>query len=427
MPDPLIAHSYYAATVNQQLGFPVLNQDLNIEVCIIGGGYSGLNTAIELQKKGIESVIVEAENVAFGASGRNGGQVHAGLRLGATDLIKMFGLEQAGKFWALSMEAKDILNERLQEYNIKCDYRSGLLNVAAKKSHVSWLAEEVESAQKAFGYQHAQFLTREQVRDFVDSKVYWGGVIDHAAGHLHPLNYALGLAQICQHMGIKIFEKSRVIAVDKNSKGYLVRTNGGNIQAKIIVMCCNAYLNGLQPKLAARIMPIANFMLATQPLEAKIAQQLIKDNLAVCDTKFVVNYYRLSSDYRLIYGGGEAYTNTPPADIKKFVRPFMLKTFPQLADVRIDYAWGGKLAVTTSRLPDLGKLAPGFYYTHGYSGQGVSMTALAGRLVAEDITGNHGRFNLMSTMPNRPFPGGTLLRWPIQVAAMSWAALVDRL
>ncbi len=429
MPDRFLLNSYYHATANQQLAFPVLDKNSKVDVCIIGGGYSGLNTALELQQKGIEAVILEAETVAFGASGRNGGQVHAGLRLTASELITMFGEAKAKELWALSEEAKEILLSRLRQYHIQCDYQPGLLVAAAKSSHLPCLLEDVEVAQKIFGYPHARFLKKEEIQEIVASKNYCGGMIDSGAGHLHPLNYALGLAAACQKNGIKIYEKTRVIEVKRtdSGSGYVIRSLQGEIHAKKVVMCCNAYLFKLQKKLASRIMPIVNFILATEPLGIEKAQQLIKQNLAICDTKFVVNYYRFSKDYRLIYGGGETYTNHPPHNMKEFVRKFMLRTFPQLEDIKIDYAWGGKLAITTTRLPDIGQLFPGFYYAHGYSGQGLSMTGLAGRLIAEAITGELKRFNLIASLPNQPFPGGTLLRWPLQVAAMLWFSLRDKL
>lgn len=427
MPDCFLLNSYYQATANQQLKFPTLKTNRHVEVCVIGGGYSGLNTALELQQKGIEAVILEAETIAFGASSRNGGQVHAGLRLTATELMKMFGEVKAKELWALSEEAKEILLTRLQQYQIQCDYQPGLLLAAAKLSHLPSIAEDIQIAKKIFGYQQARFLNKEEMQEMVASRIYWGGMMDEGAGHLHPLNYALGLAAACQKRGIQIYEKTRVTKIKKMDAGYVIQSQQGEIYAKKVVMCCNAYLGKLQKKLAARIMPIVNFILATEPLGPEKANQLIKRNMAVCDTKFVVNYYRFSSDYRLIYGGGETYTNHPPPDMKKFVRKFMLRTFPQLEEVKIDYAWGGKLAITNTRLPDIGQLFPDFYYTQGYSGQGLSMTALAGRLIAEAIIGQTKRFNLISALPNQPFPGGTLLRWPLQVAAMLWFSLRDRL
>ncbi len=421
MPD--LAKSYYRATANSAPGRPALDGGASVDVCVVGGGYTGLSAALHLAERGYSTLLLEAEQVGFGASGRNGGQVNSGLRKGAGALLSMFGREAATRVWDLAEEAKATLRQRVSRHAIACDLKSGGLYVAYKNSDPAWMAEEVDLTERIFGYDALALLDKAGLEERLGSRRYHGAIADSGAGHLHPLNYALGLAGAAEVAGARICENTRVLAIGPGE----VRTATGMVKARYVVLGCNAYLDGLEPRIAGRIMPISNHIVATEPLGEAAASALIRDDAAVCDTKFVVDYFRLSADKRLLFGGGETYSRQPPRNIAGFVRPYMLKVFPQLEAVRIDYAWGGQLAITMNRLPHLGRLPGDVYFAQGYSGQGVAIATLAGKLIAEALAGSAERFDLLACVDHRSFPGGTLLRRPALVLGMLWYALRDRL
>jgi len=421
MPD--LANSYYRATANPALARPALAGAANVDVCVVGGGYTGLSAALHLAERGYSTLLLEAEQVGFGASGRNGGQINSGLRKGAGELVSMFGREAAKRFWDLAEEAKATLRERVGRHAIACDLKRGGLYVAYKKTDPTWMAEEVDLAQQLFGYDALELLDKAALEQRLGSQRYHGAIADTGAGHLHPLNYALGLASAAEAAGARICEKTRALAIAPGE----VRTATGLVKARYVVLGCNAYLDGLEPRIAGRIMPISNYIVATEPLGDAAARDLIRDDAAVCDTKFVVDYFRLSADKRLLFGGGETYSRESPRDIAGFVRPYMLKVFPQLHGAHIDYAWGGQLAITMNRLPHLGRLPGDIFFAQGYSGQGVAIATLAGKLIAEALAGSAERFDLFARIEQRSFPGGTLLRRPALVLGMLWYALRDRL
>jgi gamma-glutamylputrescine oxidase len=418
-----LAHSYYLATSNPATRRPVLSGDAEADVCIVGGGFTGLSAALHLAERGYRTVLVEAHAIAWGASGRNGGQLNTGLRKGPGELVAMFGRDGAKRLFDLAEEAKATVRERITRHAIACDLKPGVMVVAHKPGDPAWMAEEVEVQNKVFGHQAVRMLSKAEVEERLGSRIFHGGLIDMSAGHLHPLNYALGLAAAAEAAGAILYEESRALAVAPGE----VCTAAGRVRARYILLACNAYLGGLEPRIAGKFMPISSYIIATEPLGEESARALIRDDVAVCDTKFVVDYFRLSADRRLLFGGGETYSRKPPKDIGAFVRPYMLRIFPQLADKRIDYAWGGQIAITLSRLPHFGRLPGDIYFAHGYSGQGVALTSLAGKLVAEAIAGTAERFDIFTGIEHQTFPGGTILRQPILVLAMLWYALRDRI
>jgi gamma-glutamylputrescine oxidase len=420
---PSLAQSYYAATSNPAPVRPPLAGDANVDVCVIGGGYTGLSAALHLAECGYNTLLLESHCVGWGASGRNGGQLNTGLRKGPSELVAMFGTAGAKRLFDLAEEAKAIVHERVRRHAIACDLKAGALYVAYKRGDPEWMAKEVEVQREVFGYQNSQLLTKAELEERLASRRYHGAIADKGAGHLHPLNYALGLAAAAEAAGVKICEGSAALSLAPGE----VHTAAGRVKARYILLGCNAYLGGLEPRIAGKIMPISNHIVATEPLGEAGARELIRDDAAVCDTKFVVDYFRCSADHRLLFGGGETYSRNPPRDIAAFVRPHMLRVFPQLADKRIDYAWGGQLAITMNRLPHLGRLPGDIYFAHGYSGQGVALTSLAGKLMAEAIAGSAERFDVFARIPHRGFPGGTLLRRPAMVLGMLWYAMRDRL
>jgi gamma-glutamylputrescine oxidase len=418
--------SWYAASVNRQLAFPQLLGDVEADVCIVGGGYTGLSSAIHLRERGYSVALLEAVQVGWGASGRNGGHCSTGQRADQEFLEKKLGREQARRLWDLGLEAVDTVCALVERFAIDCEMKTGDLHVAAKQAHVDDLKAYAEKLQRDYNYLQARFVERSELEQMTSSRRYHAGLMDTGGRHLHPLNYALGLAAAADGLGAMIFEDTRVTGYSEGDR-ITVRTAQGNVRARYLVLACNGYLGGLSRRAAGRIMPINNFVVATEPLGEERARRLIRDDCAMSDSLFVVNYWKLSRDWRLLFGGGESYTSRFPADIAGLVRKRMLQTYPDLDNVKIDYAWGGTLAITMNRMPDFGRLADNVFYAQGYSGHGVPIATLAGKLLAEVISGTAERFDVMASVPTQTFPGGTLLRWPGLVLAMGWHAMLDRL
>jgi len=423
---PAYPASYYAATAQALEAQPPLSGDASCDVCIVGGGYTGLSAALHLAERGYQVILLEAVRIGWGASGRNGGQLGTGQRKDQRSLEKMLGAEWARRLWSLALEGRETVKSLINEHKIECDLTPGILQAAWKASEVQWMQEEAEHMRRVYGYEGLRFVPRGEMRDMLASSRYHAGLIDMGGAHLHPLNFCLGLARACLAKGVRIFEASRVERIEEGDPAQLY-TSQGSVRAKQIVLAANAYLGKLEPRIAGAIMPINNFIIATEPLGEARARALIRDNVGVQDTKFVIDYYRLSPDHRLLFGGGENYAAHFPKDIASFVRRPMLRVFPQLKDVRIDYAWGGTLAITMKRLPQLGRIAPNIYFAQGYSGQGLNIATLAGKLIAEAISGQMERFDWIEKIKTPRFPGGVLLRYPLLVAGMLFYAMRDRL
>lgn len=419
-------NSWYAATANQQLELPPLQGEESADVCVIGAGYTGLSTAIHLRKLGYSVTVLEANKVGWGASGRNGGHVGTGQRADQEQLEKWVGLDQARELWKLGLEAVDTVCGLIEEYDIDCELKQGNLHVASKAKDIPDLRSEVDHLQQVYGYDQIRFVDKPELTEMTSGQGFHGASINTGCRHLHPLNYALGMARAALELGATIHEGSRVLSYTEGDQ-ICVRTDRGEVRARFLVIACNGYLEKLEPRTAGRIMPINNYMLATEPLPETLARQLIRDDTSVSDSLFVINYWKLSADNRLLFGGGESYSRRFPNDIKNFVRKYMLRIYPELANTRIDYGWGGTLAITMNRMPDFGRLAPNVLYAHGYSGHGVPTATLAGKLMAEVISGTAERFDVMAGVPSHQFPGGTLLRWPGLVAGMLFFSLRDRL
>jgi gamma-glutamylputrescine oxidase len=418
--------SWYAATANQKLDLPALEESVHTDVCVIGAGYTGLSTAIHLRQLGYGVTVLEANRVGWGASGRNGGHVGTGQRLGQEQLEKLVGLEQAKALWQLGLEAVATVCGLIEQNNIACELKRGNLHVASKAGDIASLPEEVEHLRTVYGYEQIRYVDAAELRELTSARGFGGATLNTGCRHLHPLNYALGLARAALELGAQIYEGSRVLSYTEG-KEVTVRTDRGEVRARFLVLACNGYLDKLEPRAAGRIMPINNYMLATEPLPEDQARRLIRDDTSISDSRFVINYWKLSADNRLLFGGGESYSRRFPADIKGFVRKYMLRIYPELAATRIDYGWGGTLAITLKRMPDFGRLAGNVFYAHGYSGHGVPIATLAGKLLAEVISGTAERFDVMAGVPASQFPGGTLLRWPGLVAGMLFYSLRDRI
>jgi len=418
--------SWYAATAVGIQSHPRLEGERRADVCVIGAGYTGLSAALHLAERGYAVVVLEAARVGWGASGRNGGQMGSGQRRDQQWLEDHLGVEHARRLWDLAEDAKALVKERVRRHAIACDLRPGILHAAHRPRDAQWYARYTEKLQREYNYPHVRVVAREEMAGMLGTTVYHGGNLDSGAGHLHPLNFALGLARAALGAGAEIFEHSAVTGFDEGS-GLAIRTGQGVVRCDHAILACNGYLGDLAPPIAGTIMPINNFIAATEPLGEERARSLIRDDVAVADSKFVIDYFRLSADHRLLFGGGENYSPRFPRDIAAFVRPYMLKVYPQLADVSIEYAWGGTLAITLQRMPHFGRLSSRVLYAHGYSGHGVAMATLAGELLAEATAGQAERFDVMARVPAKRFPGGAWLRHPALVLGMMYYALRDRL
>ena len=419
-------NSYYAATAVGVHDHPPLHGAHRADVCVIGAGFTGLSAALNLAEQGLDVVLLEAERVGFGASGRNGGLIGSGQRKDVLEMEAQFGLQRSREFWDFAEAAKTEIRERVARHDIDCDLQDGQVEGVHKKRYLGMAAEISDALSERYDYPHASSLSREQTREFITTDDFLEGLHDRQAMTVHPLNYVLGLARAAREAGVRIFEDSRVLDYTRTDPA-TVTTGGGTVDAAFIVLACNGYLGKLEPRVAGKIMPINNFMIATEPLGEDRAKQLIAGRFGVHDTRFVVNYFRLSKDHRLLFGGGENYRAGFPPDIAAFVRPKMLELFPQLDDARIDYAWGGTLSVTVNRLPHVGRLEPNLFFAQGYSGHGVSIANFAGKVIAEAIGGTVGRFDVFSSLPAHTFHGGTLLRYPGMVLGMLYYSLKDRL
>ena len=392
------------------------------DVVVIGAGFTGLSAALELAESGYRVVVLEAETVGFGATGRNGGQICTGFSPGQAKLESQLGHADALKCFAIAEESKRLIESRIAKYAIECDLKWGYLHCAKKPGHIDALKlwrDEYE----ALGYAGCEMLSKAEIEAKVGTKLYHGAMREPRAGHFHPLNYCLALAEAAQKAGAVIYEHSRVLDLETGEKP-LARTATGKVSAKFMIIAGNGYLGKTVKSLYGRVMPVTSFIATTEPIGDNVARSLIRDNEAVADTNFILDYFRRTADNRLLFGGGANYSTLEPADVGAFMKKNMIKVFPQLSDVKISHAWGGFIAITSNRLPDCGRLSPTTYYAHGYSGQGVALAGMYGKLMAEAIRGMAEKFDLLARVKHLPFPGGAV-RTPLLVAAMLWYRMRD--
>jgi len=419
--------SYYAASSLPQPDHPVLQGDVVADVCVVGGGFSGLNTALELAERGMSVVLLEAHKIGWGASGRNGGQLIRGVGHGLDQFEGVIGKDGVRQMKLMGLEAVEIVRQRVERFNIACDLTWGYCDLANKPRDLEGFAEEAQEL-RDLGYRHeTRLLQANEVHTVVGSDRYVGGFIDMGSGHLHPLNLALGEAAAAAQLGVKLFEHSAVTRIDYGPE-VRVHTAQGSVRAKTLVLGCNAYLQGLNPHLSGKVLPAGSYIIATEPLTQAQAHALLPQNMAVCDQRVALDYYRLSADRRLLFGGACHYSGRDPQDIGAYMRPKMLDVFPHLKDVKIDYQWGGMIGIGANRLPQIGRLPdqPNVYYAQAYSGHGVNATHLAGKLLAEAISGQHSSgFDLFNQVPHITFPGGKYLRSPLLALGMLWHRLKE--
>ena len=417
--------SFYAATAAPLAPFAPLQGAQKADVCVVGGGYTGLSAALHLAQRGYDVVLCEAHRVGFGASGRNGGQVGSGQRQDQDWLERSVGREHARRLWDLAEEAKALVKALIRDHAMPVTFHPGVATACYTDAEVRASHTYTDRLRRDYGYAEITSLDQTAIRRLIGSAAYKGGEIDRGAGHVHPLNYAIGIAAAAARAGARLHEGCEVLRIDHGARP-VVHTAQGSVTCDQVILAGNGYLGGLEPRVAARVMPINNFIVATEPLGER-AQEILSEPVAVADTKFVVNYWRLSEDNRLLFGGGETYGYRFPADIAKTVRKPMLAVYPQLRDTRIDYAWGGTLAITMNRMPCFARPAANVLSASGYSGHGVAMATLAGKILAEAVAAQTERFDLMASLRPSAFPGGAALRWPLLVLAMTWYSLRDKL
>lgn len=417
--------TWYEASAHGAPARPPLQGEAAADVCVVGGGYAGLSAALHLAGAGLKVVLLEARAVGGGASGRNGGQIHSGQRQEQEVLEKTLGTTHARQLWSLAEDAKALVRDLVARHAIDCDLADGIVHAAWKARDAAPLRAYVEHMAAHYGYAQ-QWVDRKDVPALVATERYHGAIVDPGGGQLHALNYARGLAAAAEAAGARICEGTPALACEPGPSGVILRTPSGTVRAAHAVLACDTWLGALDPAAGARALAINSFIAVTEPLGDR-ARALIPSNLPVADTKFVVDYYRLTRDGRLLFGGGENYTPRYPADLRAFVSKPILRVFPQIEGVKLDYAWGGPVGVTLSRLPHFGWTGARTVFAHGFSGQGVALATLAGKLMAEAVTGTTERFDVFAKLKHRPFPGGRLLRTPLMALGMAWYALKDRL
>lgn len=416
--------SYYAASANSTADRPALQGAHETDVCVIGAGYTGISTALFLLEHGFRVTVLEAAKVGFGASGRNGGQIVNSYSRDIDVIERTRGAEQSRLLGEMAFEGARIIRERVAKYQIQCDLKDGGVFAAVTDKQMSHL-EAQKKLWERYGHTQMQLLDTKGIREVVNTDQYVGGSLDMSGGHIHPLNLVLGEADAVESLGGIIHEQSKVIRVDQGTKA-VVHTEQGQVTADFVVVAGNAYIGDLIPQLSAKSMPCGTQVITTEPLGDELAKSLLPQDYCVEDCNYLLDYYRLSADKRMIFGGGVVYGARDPADVEALVRPNLIKTFPQLKDVKIDYAWTGNFLLTLSRLPQVGRFGSNIYYSQGCSGHGVTYTHLAGKILAEAIRGQAERFDAFATLPHYPFPGGRLLRVPFTAMGALYYSLRDK-
>lgn len=418
--------SYYAATANWQTDYPALEADIQADVVVVGGGFTGVNTAVELTERGFSVVLLEANRISWGASGRNGGQIIGGIGHDAERFEKRIGKQGVRSIYDMGLEACEIIRERVQKYQIDCDIKWGYCDVALKPRHMKQFAEWKAHEEKMGNPHSYVLLDRDELRDHVNSPVYHGGLLNRGNGHLHPLNLCIGEARAAEKLGASIYEKSQVVRISHGDKPQ-VHTERGSVTANFVVLCGNAYMGQLIPSLASRVLPSSSSVVATAPLPDALVQEIMPGDLAVCDPRTALDYFRLSADNRMLFGGLSNYTGLEPKNLEAVIRKKMEKVFPALAGVPIDYGWSGQMGIGLNRMPQLGRLASNVFYIQAYSGHGVAPTHIMARITAEMISGSAQRFDIFAAIEHRSFPGGKLLRRPALAIGMAYFKILDKI
>ncbi|MDF9756664.1 gamma-glutamylputrescine oxidase [Pseudomonas sp. TE6288] len=421
--------SYYAASARQAATYPALDQDLQADVCVVGGGLTGVNAALELAERGLSVILLEARRIGWGASGRNGGQLIRGIGHDVSGFARHVGQDGVRYLKQAGIDSVALVARRIAQYGIDCDLRWGFCELANTPAQFAAFEDEQRDL-ATLGYPHeTRLVGPERMHEIVASDLYAGGLVDMGSGHLHPLDLVQGEAHAAHGLGVRIFEQSPVLRIEHGSTVTL-HTARGKVRAQSLVLGCNAHLDELEPRLTGKVLPAGSYVVATEPLPEDLARTLIPQNMALCDQKVGLDYYRLTADNRLLFGGACHYSGRDPKDIGAYMRPKVLKVFPQLAEVRLDYQWGGMIGITANRFPQVGRLSqhPNVFYAQGYSGHGLNVTHWTAKLLAEAIATeqSHG-FDVFRAVPHLTFPGGKALRSPLLALGMLWYRLREAL
>jgi len=420
--------SFYRSSVEDLNSQDQLTSDIDVDICIIGGGLTGISSAINLSKKGYSVILCEARKIGWGASGRNGGQLGIGMRKDQFTIEKKLGLKHAKELWSLGLEAVEDVKNLIKENEIDCHLVNGVMSTACFEKDIDEYKFEIEHMAKNYDFEGYQFFNKEKIREEINSKMYLAGLLNSGSYHLNPLKLTLGLAKVAQKNKVKIFENTPIEKIREEGDRVQVMSKKGLIRANQVVVACNGYLDSILGSKKNKFMPINNYVVATEPLGEKRAREIIKNNYAVCDTRFIIDYYRFSEDWRMVFGGGETFTSNFVNNATSFVSKRMIKVFPQLQNVKIDYSWGGTLAITLNRLPHFGTLMNNkVSYAFGYSGHGLALSVLAGKLIGENIHGDHERFKFFSDINHMSIPLGSIFRRPIYSSAILYYKVRDYL
>ena len=420
--------SFYRSSVEDLNSQDHLTSDIDADICIIGGGLTGISSAINLSNKGYSVILCEARKIGWGASGRNGGQLGIGMRKDQYTIEQKLGLSHAKELWNLGLEAVDQAINLINEHKINCHLVNGVMSAACFEKDIEEYKFEIEHMSKHYNFEGYKFYNQSQVREEINSKMYIAGMLNSGSYHLNPLKLTIGLAKVAQENKVKIFENTPIEKIKEEGDRVKVISKKGAIRANKVVVACNGYLDTILGSKKNKFMPINNYVVATEPLGEKRAREIIKNNYAVCDTRFIIDYYRFSEDWRMVFGGGETFTSNFVKNATSFVSKRMIKVFPQLKNVKIDYSWGGTLAITVNRLPHFGTLMNNkVSYAFGYSGHGLALSVLAGKLIAENIYGDHERFKFFSDINHMSIPLGSIFRRPIYSSAILYYKIRDYL
>jgi gamma-glutamylputrescine oxidase len=417
-------HSYYSATAHAATAHPPLGGSVDCDVCVVGAGIAGCSSALHLAERGYQVVLLEAERIGWGASGRSGAQALPGFACGQKKLAALVGRDDARALWDISVEGLALMRALIARHHIDCDWVDGQLQAAIKPRHRKELVDHAIELERDYSYTSQRLFEQQELRERLQTERYIAGLYDSNSGHLHPLNYTLGLAAAAERQGVRIFENTRALRFE-NGSPVQVSTSAGAVRCRHLVLCGNTSLDGVAPALDRKIIGVATYIVATEPLGAERAQALIANNMAVSDMNWILDYFRRSADHRLLFGGRVSYSGFDPVGTARATRARMLRVFPQLADVEVEYAWGGHVDITLNRAPHFGRLAPNVYFLQGFSGHGIALTGIAGKLIAEAVAGTAERFDVFARIPHREFPGGSLLRRPALVLAMLYYRVRD--
>jgi gamma-glutamylputrescine oxidase len=424
-------NSYYEATVARPRSMEPLEGRISTDACVVGGGYAGISAALELAERGYSVALLEAKRIGWGASGRNGGQVIVGMGAdGEAAIESQLPPEDARRAWDIALEGVRLVHRRIERHAIACDYRAGYLSLVVKPRRRAELERWAAHVAERYEYPHLRSIGPDEIGEWVASGRFHSAVLDRGSGHLHPLRYCLGLAAAARAAGVRIHEHSPVLYVERGST-VVAKTGEGEVACRFLLLAGNVYLDefgdGIATELSGRILPVGTYMVATEPMKPERADALMRDRPAASDTNHVLDYFRLSADHRLLFGAGESYSSRTPVNLVPRMRRRMLGVFPQLSDLAITHAWGGFVDVTMNMAPDFGRLAPNLYYLQGFSGHGLALSGMAGKLAAEAIAGQAERFDLFARLRHRRFPGGRHTRGPALALGMLYYRMLDLL